>query len=125
MTETEIKESRGRVRSAIINSRFEFPIRRITINLAPADLPKEGGRFDLPIALGVLTASQQKPSSLSARSRMAGTAFTISCYANAYVLSLLTKNRMRCDALFTSTEILNQQFPVLIPLRNLSRRQPT
>jgi magnesium chelatase family protein len=44
LPETEVKESRDRVRSAIINSRFEFPIRRITINLAPADLPKEGGR---------------------------------------------------------------------------------
>ena len=61
LPETEVKESRDRVRSAIINSRFEFPIRRITINLAPADLPKEGGRFDLPIALGVLAASQQIP----------------------------------------------------------------
>lgn len=59
---TAVKESKDRVRSAIINSHFEFPARRITINLAPADLPKEGGRFDLPIALGILAASGQIPS---------------------------------------------------------------
>ncbi|EOA6574642.1 YifB family Mg chelatase-like AAA ATPase [Vibrio cholerae] len=59
LPETTVKESRDRVRSAIINSRFEFPAKRITVNLAPADLPKEGGRFDLPIALGILAASDQ------------------------------------------------------------------
>lgn len=59
LPETTVKESRDRVRSAIINSKFEFPAKRITVNLAPADLPKEGGRFDLPIALGILAASQQ------------------------------------------------------------------
>ncbi|MEF1288247.1 YifB family Mg chelatase-like AAA ATPase [Vibrio sp. M260118] len=61
LPETTVKESRDRVRSAIINSRFEFPAKRITVNLAPADLPKEGGRFDLPIALGILAASEQIP----------------------------------------------------------------
>ncbi|MGF1752290.1 YifB family Mg chelatase-like AAA ATPase [Vibrio makurazakiensis] len=61
LPETTVKESRDRVRSAIINSRFEFPAKRITVNLAPADLPKEGGRFDLPIALGILAASDQLP----------------------------------------------------------------
>lgn len=59
LAETEVRESRDRVRSAIINSGFEFPARRITVNLAPADLPKHGGRFDLPIALGILIASGQ------------------------------------------------------------------
>jgi magnesium chelatase family protein len=59
LAETEVRESKERVRSAIINSNFEFPARRITINLAPADLPKQGGRFDLAIALGVLFASGQ------------------------------------------------------------------
>ncbi len=54
-----VRESRERVRSAIISSGFEFPAARITANLAPADLPKESGRFDLPIALGVLLASGQ------------------------------------------------------------------
>lgn len=61
LPETAVKESRDRVRSAIINSQFEFPARRITINLAPADLPKEGGRFDLAIALSILAASRQIP----------------------------------------------------------------
>ncbi len=59
LPELAVRESKDRVRGAIINSRFEFPTRRITINLAPADLPKEGGRFDLPIALGILAASGQ------------------------------------------------------------------
>lgn len=61
MAETAVKESKDRVRSALINSQFSFPQQRITINLAPADLPKEGGRFDLPIALGILAASNQIP----------------------------------------------------------------
>lgn len=64
LPETAVKESKDRVRGAIINSHFEFPIQRITINLAPADLPKEGGRFDLAIALGILAASNQIPSSI-------------------------------------------------------------
>jgi len=61
LPETEVKESRDRVRAALQNARFEFPARRITVNLAPADLPKESGRFDLPIALGILAASGQIP----------------------------------------------------------------
>ncbi|MBA2657010.1 MAG: YifB family Mg chelatase-like AAA ATPase [Tatlockia sp.] len=62
LAETAVKESKDRVRSAIINSQFEFPCRRITVNLAPADLPKAGSGFDLPIALGILAASGQIPS---------------------------------------------------------------
>ncbi len=54
-----VRESKERVRAALINSRFEFPAGRITVSLAPADLPKQGGRFDLPIALGILLASRQ------------------------------------------------------------------
>lgn len=61
MPETAVRESRDRVRSALLNSCFSFPDRRITVNLAPADLPKGGGRFDLPIALGILAASAQLP----------------------------------------------------------------
>lgn len=59
LPETAVKESKDRVRSAILNCAFEFPPRRITLNLAPADLPKDGGRFDLAIALGILAASGQ------------------------------------------------------------------
>lgn len=61
LPETAVKESKDRVRSAILNSHLEFPARRITINLAPADLPKDGGRYDLAIALGILAASGQLP----------------------------------------------------------------
>lgn len=61
LAETAVKESKDRVRSAIINSQFEFPCRRITVNLAPADLPKAGSGFDLPIAIGILAASGQIP----------------------------------------------------------------
>jgi len=61
LPETEVKESKDRVRAALQNCQFEFPARRITVNLAPADLPKESGRFDLPIALGILAASGQIP----------------------------------------------------------------
>ncbi|MCU5772228.1 YifB family Mg chelatase-like AAA ATPase [Erwiniaceae bacterium BAC15a-03b] len=61
LPETTVKEARDRVRSAIINSGFTFPAKRITVNLAPADLPKEGGRYDLPIAIAILAASEQVP----------------------------------------------------------------
>jgi magnesium chelatase family protein len=61
LPETEVKESRERVRAAILTSGFDFPARRITVNLAPADFPKDSGRFDLPIALGILAASGQIP----------------------------------------------------------------
>lgn len=59
LPEAAVRESKDRVRAAIINSHFEFPRRKIIINLAPADLPKDGGRYDLPIALGILAASGQ------------------------------------------------------------------
>ena len=59
LPEAEVRESRDRVRAALHTAHFEFPNRRITVNLAPADLPKESGRFDLPIALGILAASGQ------------------------------------------------------------------
>jgi len=61
LPDLEVRESRERVRAALQNCDFDFPVRRITVNLAPADLPKESGRFDLPIALGILAASGQIP----------------------------------------------------------------
>ncbi|SCZ66957.1 Mg chelatase-related protein [Thiohalomonas denitrificans] len=61
LPEAAVKESKDRVRGALATAGFEFPARRITVNLAPADLPKEGGRFDLPIAIGILAASGQLP----------------------------------------------------------------
>lgn len=72
LPETAVKESKDRVRSAIINSDYEFPAKRITINLSPADLPKEGGRYDLAIALGILAASEQIPSTLLAQHEFIG-----------------------------------------------------
>jgi magnesium chelatase family protein len=72
LPEAAVRESKDRVRSAIINSNFEFPRRRITINLAPADLPKEGGRYDLAIALGILAASEQIPKTLIADAEFLG-----------------------------------------------------
>lgn len=59
LPEAAVKESKDRVRGAILNSGFEFPAKRITVNLSPADLPKTGSRFDLPIAIGILAASGQ------------------------------------------------------------------
>ncbi|MDX3906331.1 MAG: YifB family Mg chelatase-like AAA ATPase [Pigmentiphaga sp.] len=82
LADTEVRESRERVRAALLSSGYEFPAGRVTVNLAPADLPKESGRFDLPIAVGVLLASGQiampalkgrkRPSSPLARWVLAG-----------------------------------------------------
>ncbi len=72
LPETEVKESRERVRAALQNCCFDFPARRITVNLAPADLPKESGRYDLPIALGILAATGQIPADKLAEYEYAG-----------------------------------------------------
>lgn len=72
LPEAAVRESKDRVRSALLNTDFEFPIDKIIINLAPADLPKEGGRFDLPIALGILAASHQLPREILADYEFAG-----------------------------------------------------
>lgn len=72
LPDTEVKESRDRVRAAILQSGFAFPAQKITVNLAPADLPKESGRFDLPIAIGILAASGQVNPDDLARYEFAG-----------------------------------------------------
>lgn len=72
LPDTEVKESRERVRAAIIQSGFDFPARRITVNLAPADLPKESGRFDLPIAVALLAADGQLPLDVLSGYELAG-----------------------------------------------------
>lgn len=72
LPEAEVKESKDRVRAALLTAGFEFPARRITVNLAPADLPKESGRYDLPIALGILAASAQVPANALSSYEFAG-----------------------------------------------------
>jgi magnesium chelatase family protein len=72
LPDAEVREARDRVRAALVNCRFEFPARRITVNLAPAELPKESGRFDLPIALGILAASAQIPAARLGEYEFAG-----------------------------------------------------
>jgi len=72
LPETEVKEARDRVRAALSTARFDFPAGRVTVNLAPADLPKESGRFDLPIAIGILAATGQVPSRGLAELEFAG-----------------------------------------------------
>src|SRR5438094_1792130 len=72
LPQAEVREARDRVRAALQNAQFEFPARKITVNLAPADLPKESGRFDLPIALGILAASGQIPAAALDQYEFAG-----------------------------------------------------
>ncbi len=99
LPETAVKESKDRVRSAILNSHFEFPQKRITVNLAPADLPKEGGRYDLAIALGILAASDQVPKDLLAdleflgELALSGDIRAVKCVISA-VLAANTAGRM-------------------------------
>lgn len=72
LPESAVRESKDRVRSALLSSDGDYPTRRITINLAPADLPKQGGRYDLPIAIGLLAASGQVPSDRLAQTEWVG-----------------------------------------------------
>ena len=72
LAETEVREARDRVRAALQNAQFEFPARKVTVSLAPADLPKESGRFDLPIAIGILAATGQLPQGELDRYEFAG-----------------------------------------------------
>jgi magnesium chelatase family protein len=72
LPDTEVREAKDRVRAALNHTQFEFPARRITVNLAPADLPKDSGRFDLPIAIGILAASGQIDGAALAAHEFAG-----------------------------------------------------
>lgn len=106
---TAVKESRDRVRSAIINSGFEFPVSKIIVNLAPADLPKQGGRFDLPIAIGILAASRQIRLKDIENLEFAGElslAGEIGSAGTALPLALATKKAQR--QLVISTSVLEQ-----------------
>ncbi|BCD91806.1 hypothetical protein fh0823_19450 [Francisella halioticida] len=107
LPEAAVKESKDRVRSAIINSGFNFPNKRITINLAPADLLKSSGRFDLPIALGVLYASRQiNPTK------------KIDDYKFAGELSLSGKLRKISSAISMVIKCVQNNKKLIIPLQN-------
>lgn len=106
MPETAVKESKDRVRAAIINSHFDFPNGRITINLAPADLPKEGGRFDLAIALGILAASNQIPAS------------SLEDYEFLGELSLAGELRTVRGVLPTALAIRDEKHALVLPAEN-------
>jgi magnesium chelatase family protein len=106
LPETAVKESKDRVRGAILNSRFEFPAQRITVNLAPADLPKEGGRFDLAIALGVLAASGQIPMA------------NLNQYECVGELSLGGELRPINGLLPIAIQVRNQQRKLILPKEN-------
>ncbi|PKM12540.1 MAG: ATP-dependent protease [Gammaproteobacteria bacterium HGW-Gammaproteobacteria-3] len=106
LPETAVKESKDRVRGAIVNSHFDFPMQRITVNLAPADLPKEGGRFDLAIALGILAASGQIP------------AKQLSQYECIGELSLSGELRPVRGVLPVAIQTRNQQRLLILPKEN-------
>ena len=105
LPETAVRESRERVRCAIVNSGFEFPMRRVTVNLAPADLPKEGGRFDLAIALGVLVASGQLDASKTqAVEFIAELGLSGECCSVKGILSSLVASEESADKIFVATD---------------------
>jgi magnesium chelatase family protein len=108
LPEASVREARERVRSALLNAGFEFPARRITVNLAPADLPKEGGRFDLPIAIGILAASDQIP--LNA----------INHYEFAGELALDGQLRSISGAIPLAIACVQAQRSLILPLHNAS-----
>ncbi|MEM9384026.1 MAG: YifB family Mg chelatase-like AAA ATPase [Pseudomonadota bacterium] len=106
LPETAVREARERVRAAIMQSGYEFPARPITVNLAPADLPKEGGRFDLAIAVGVLVATRQLPGNdLQA----------IECYGE---LSLGGTLRPIRGAICVAAQAARAKHAVIVPVAN-------
>ena len=116
LPDTEVKEARDRVRAAIVNSGYDFPQKRITVNLAPADLPKESGRFDLPIALGILAASGQIPAASLANYEFAGElslsgelrpirgALAMALQANECGKSFILPEESACEAALTGSQ---------------------
>ncbi len=108
LPEAVVKESKDRVRAAILNSNFEFPAGRIIVNLAPADLPKEGGRFDLPIAVGILATSEQLPAADLRNCELYGE------------LSLSGELRTVKGALPAAVAAAKQRHSVIVPAANAS-----
>ena len=107
LPDAAVRESKERVRSAILNSKYEFPQRRITVNLAPADLPKDGGRFDLPIAIGILVASDQLK-----------TVSPIEQMEFVGELALSGELRPITGTLTASVAATGQQHPLFVPMQN-------
>ena len=113
LPEAAVRESKDRVRAAIINSNYEFPVRRITVNLAPADLPKEGGRFDLPIALGLLAASSQLPiTALKGYEFIGELSLSGSLHKTSGILPAACACHQASATLITSIENETELFPI-------------
>ena len=110
LPEAVVKESKDRVRAALINCQFELPPGRITVNLAPADLPKEGGRFDLPIAVGILIASGQLA--------MAANADLLATHELYGELSLSGELRPFSGALIAALAATDKDHAVILPTGN-------
>jgi magnesium chelatase family protein len=106
LPEAVVKESKDRVRAALLNSHFELPPGRITVNLAPADLPKEGGRFDLPIAIGILVASGQLVAASATKYELYGE------------LSLSGELRPIAGALIAALAATHQGHAIIVPDQN-------
>lgn len=113
LPETAVRESKDRVRAAIINSNFKFPAKRITVNLAPAELPKQGGRFDLPIALGLLLASQQlKPQCVEGYEFLGELSLSGKLRKTVGILPAAYACQQRGSILITSTENQSELIPI-------------
>ena len=112
---TAVKESKDRVRAALANSGFEFPAGRITVNLSPADLPKEGCRYDLPIALGILLAS------VAARMSRATGSRTCEFYGE---LGLAGELKPIKGVLLAAAHAAREVARVVVPAANLARGAP-
>jgi magnesium chelatase family protein len=111
LPEAAVKESKDRVRSAILSCGFQWPPGRVTVNLSPADLPKDGGRFDLPIALALLAATCQLPSAALAPYEFYGE------------LSLGGELRAVRGILSAICQAALEQHPVILPRGNLAEAQ--
>ncbi len=136
LPEAEVRESRDRVRAALMTSRFEFPARRITVNLAPADLPKESGRFDLPIALGILAASGQLPQdrlgdyefagelALTGELRPVRGALAMTCHASRDGHALVLPRRSAEEAALVRSAAIHAADTLLQVCAHLAGREP-
>ena len=123
LPEASVRESRERVRAAILQSGFEFPHRRITVNLAPADLPKDSGRFDLPIAIGILAALGHVPAKALAAAELLGE-LSLSGALRPIKAALALAGRMNADVRLPLCELSEASQQKLVEtLRSLGLHQ--